>query len=145
MFKKHNLYLKKYFLAEFCIILFDGVCNLCNSSVNFIIDHDKKNEFRFASLQSEAGQILLKKFDLNTNDFDSIILVDNGKHYERSSAVLKIVKKFPGLWKLLYLFIIVPKPFRDFVYDIIADNRYKWFGKKESCRVPTPELKEKFL
>jgi len=96
-------------------------------------------------LQSEAGQILLKKFDLNTNDFDSIILVDNGKHYERSSAVLKIVKKFPGLWKLLYLFIIVPKPFRDFVYDIIADNRYKWFGKKESCRVPTPELKEKFL
>ena len=132
-------------MAEFCIILFDGVCNLCNSSVNFIIDHDKKNEFRFASLQSEAGQILLKKFDLNTNDFDSIILVDNGKHYERSSAVLKIVKKFPGLWKLLYLFIIVPKPFRDFVYDIIADNRYKWFGKKESCRVPTPELKEKFL
>lgn len=132
-------------MAEFSIILFDGVCNLCNSSVNFIIDHDKKNDFRFASLQSVAGQDLLKKFDLNTKDFDSIILVEDGKHYERSSAVLKIVKKFPGLWKLLYLFIIVPKPLRDFVYDIIADNRYKWFGKKESCRVPTPELKEKFL
>lgn len=132
-------------MAEFSIILFDGVCNLCNSSVNFIIDHDKRNDFRFASLQSEAGQDLLKKFHLNVKDFDSIILVENGKHYERSSAVLKIVKKFPGLWKLLYLFIIVPKPLRDFVYDIIADNRYKWFGKKESCRVPTPELKEKFL
>jgi len=132
-------------LAEFSIILFDGVCNLCNSSVNFIIDHDKKNDFRFASLQSDAGQNLLKKFDLNTKDFDSIILVENGKHYERSSAVLKIVKEFPGLWKLLYVFIVVPPPVRDFVYDIIADNRYKWFGKKESCRVPTPELKEKFL
>ena len=132
-------------MSKFSIILFDGVCNLCNSSVNFIIDHDKRNDFRFASLQSEAGQDLLKKFHLNVKDFDSIILVENGKHYERSSAVLKIVKKFPGLWKLLYLFIIVPKPLRDFVYDIIADNRYKWFGKKESCRVPTPELKEKFL
>ena len=132
-------------MSDFSIILFDGICNLCNSSVNFIIDHDKKNEFRFASLQSEAGQDLLKKFHRNVNDFDSIILVENGEHYERSSAVLKIVKKFPGLWKLLYLFIIVPKPLRDFVYDIIADNRYKWFGKKESCRVPTPELKEKFL
>ena len=132
-------------MAEFSIILFDGVCNLCNSSVNFIIDHDKKNDFRFASLQSDAGQNLLKKFDLNTKDFDSIILVENGKHYERSSAVLKIVKEFPGLWKLLYVFIVVPPPVRDFVYDIIADNRYKWFGKKESCRVPTPELKEKFL
>ena len=132
-------------MSDFSIILFDGICNLCNSSVNFIIDHDKKNEFRFASLQSEAGQDLLKKFHRNVNDFDSIILVENGEHYERSSAVLKIVKKFPGLWKLLYLFIIVPKPLRDFVYDIIADNRYKWFGKTECCRVPTPELKEKFL
>lgn len=132
-------------MADFSIILFDGVCNLCNSSVNFIIDHDKKNVFRFASLQSDAGQTLLKKFNLNVKDFNSIILVENDKFYERSSAVLKIVKKFPGLWKLLYLFIIIPPPVRNFVYDIIADNRYKWFGKKESCRVPTPELKEKFL
>ncbi len=132
-------------MADISIILFDGVCNLCNSSVNFIIDHDKKNVFRFASLQSDAGQTLLKKFNLNTNDFNSIILVENDKFYERSSAVLKIVKKFPGLWKLLYLFIIIPPSVRNFVYDIIADNRYKWFGKRESCRVPTPELKEKFL
>lgn len=132
-------------MADFSIILFDGVCNLCNSSVNFIIDHDKKNVFRFASLQSDAGQSLLKKFNLNVKDFNSIILVENDKFYERSSAVMKIVKKFPGLWKFLYLFIIIPPPVRNFVYDIIADNRYKWFGKKDSCRVPTPELKEKFL
>ena len=132
-------------MADFSIILFDGVCNLCNSSVNFIIDHDKKNVFRFASLQSDAGQTLLKKFNLNVKEFNSIILVENDKFYERSSAVMKIVKKFPGLWKFLYLFIIIPAPVRDFVYDIIADNRYKWFGKKDSCRVPTPELKEKFL
>ena len=132
-------------MADFSIILFDGVCNLCNSSVNFIIDHDKKNVFRFASLQSDAGQSLLKKFNLNVKDFNSIILVENDKFYERSSAVMKIVRKFPGLWKFLYLFIIIPPPVRNFVYDIIADNRYKWFGKKESCRVPTPELKEKFL
>lgn len=127
------------------IILFDGVCNLCNSSVNFIIDHDRDNLFKFASLQSDAGQKLLKKFELNTNEFNSIIFVDNGKYFNESSAVLRIVKNFPGLWKALYAFIIVPPFIRDFIYNIIADNRYKWFGKKESCRIPTPDLKSKFL
>lgn len=127
------------------IILFDGVCNLCNSSVNFIIDHDKGNIFKFASLQSDAGQMLLNKFKLDTKDFDTIVLIENDNCYMRSGAVLRIVKSFPGIWKLLYLFIIVPSPLRDFLYDILADNRYKWFGKKDSCRVPTPELKEKFL
>lgn len=127
------------------IILFDGVCNLCNSSINFIIDHDKYNVFKFASLQSETGQVLLKKFKLDTKDFDTIVLIENDKCFVRSGAVLRIVKYFPGIWKLLYLFIIVPSPLRDFLYDILADNRYKWFGKKDSCRVPTPELKEKFL
>ncbi|MBK8552890.1 MAG: thiol-disulfide oxidoreductase DCC family protein [Ignavibacteria bacterium] len=127
------------------IILFDGICNLCNSSVNFIIDHDKNNIFKFASLQSDAGQTLLNKFKLDTKDFDTIVLIENDKCYVRSGAVLRIVKSFPGIWKLLYLFSIVPSPLRDFLYDILADNRYKWFGKKDSCRVPTPELKEKFL
>ena len=127
------------------IILFDGVCNLCNSSVNFIIDHDKENVFKFASLQSEAGQELLNKFNLNTKDFDSIIYVENDKYFEQSTAVLRIVKSFPGLWKLLFVFIIVPPFIRNFLYNIIANNRYKWFGKKDLCRVPTPELKEKFL
>lgn len=131
--------------TDYKIILFDGVCNLCNSSVNFIIDHDKKNMFRFASLQSDSGQTLLKKFGLNNESFDSIILIDNEKYFTRSSAVLRIVKNFPGFWKLLYIFIIVPPAVRNLLYDIIAENRYKWFGKKDSCRVPTPELKEKFL
>lgn len=131
--------------TDYKIILFDGVCNLCNSSVNFIIDHDKKNMFRFASLQSDSGQTLLKKFGLNNESFDSIILIDNEKYLTRTSAVLRIVKNFPGFWKLLYIFIIVPPAVRNLLYDIIAENRYKWFGKKDSCRVPTPELKEKFL
>jgi predicted DCC family thiol-disulfide oxidoreductase YuxK len=113
--------------------------------VNFIIDHDSKNIFRFASLQSDSGQTLLNKFNLNVESFDSIILVEGDKYYSRSSAVLRIVKNFPGLWKLLYLFVIVPPPLRDLIYDIIAENRYKWFGRKDSCRIPTPDLKEKFL
>ena len=127
------------------IILFDGVCNLCNSSVNFIIDHDKDDVFKFASLQSESGQELLKMNNLETENFDSIIFSDNGRIYTQSTAVLRIVKDFPGLWKILYAFIIVPPFIRNFLYDFIANNRYKWFGKKDSCRIPTPELKSKFL
>ena len=127
------------------IILFDGVCNLCNSSVNFIIDHDKDDVFKFASLQSESGQELLKMNNLETENFDSIIFSDNGRIYTQSTAVLRIVKDFPGLWKILYAFIIVPPFIRNFLYDLIANNRYKWFGKKDSCRIPTPELKSKFL
>ncbi|MEO8666385.1 MAG: thiol-disulfide oxidoreductase DCC family protein [Ignavibacteria bacterium] len=127
------------------IILFDGVCNLCNSSINFIIDHDKDNKFKFASLQSDAGRELLSKFGLNEKDFDSVVLTEGEKFYTRSSAVLRVVKEFGGLWKLLYVFIVIPPFIRNFFYDIVARYRYKWFGKKDSCRVPTPELKEKFL
>lgn len=127
------------------IILFDGICNLCNSSVNFIIDRDIKNVFKFASLQSEPGQQLLNKFILNSTEFNSVILIDGKKFYTKSTAVLKIVKEFSFLWKFIYIFIIVPRPVRNFIYDIIANNRYKWFGKKDSCRIPSPELKEKFL
>lgn len=127
------------------IILFDGVCNLCNSSVNFIIDRDKKNIFKFAALQSEAGQKILDKSGMNKNDFDSVVLVDENKFYSKSSAALKIVKEFPFLWKALYIFIIIPAPLRNFFYDLVAKNRYSWFGKKDSCRMPSPELKNKFL
>lgn len=127
------------------IILFDGVCNLCNSSVNFIIDRDKKNIFKFAALQSEAGQKILDKSGMNKNDFDSVVLVDENKFYSKSSAALKIVKEFPFLWKALYIFIIIPAPLRNFFYDLVAKNRYNWFGKKDSCRMPSPELKNKFL
>lgn len=127
------------------VVLFDGVCNLCNSSVNWIIDHDKRNEFRFASLQSEYGQQVINKFNLQGEYLNTVILVDGDRLYTRSAAVLKIAGIIGGVWGLLAVFLIVPAFIRDIVYNFIARNRYKWFGKKESCRIPTPELKSKFL
>ena len=126
------------------IVLFDGVCNLCNSSVQFIIEKDIENQFQFASLQSEFGQEFLKKHSLNTQKFDSIILVDGNQYFTQSSAALKIGEHLKG-FKWLKIFWVVPKFIRDFVYSIISKNRYKWFGKQENCWLPTPELKEKFL
>jgi len=127
------------------IILFDGVCNLCNSSVQFIIKRDKKQRFLYASLQSDAAQSILLQFQLKNNDFNSIILVENEKIYKKSTAILKITKDLNSIWKLGYVFIIIPKFIRDFVYTIVAINRYKWFGKKETCMVPTKELAIRFL
>ncbi|MEH6763013.1 MAG: thiol-disulfide oxidoreductase DCC family protein [Aequorivita antarctica] len=127
------------------IILFDGVCNLCNGAVTYIIKHDKKNVFKFAALQSEIGKQLVAKFNIDTKKVDSIILIDDEKHYEKSSAALHITKNLSGAYPLLFGFMIVPKFFRNAVYDYIARNRYKWFGKKESCMIPTKELKAKFL
>ena len=126
------------------MILFDGVCNLCNASVQYVIKHDKKRLFRFTSLQSSFGKKILKENNLPQNTFNSFILLDNNKIYTRSTAALLVAKKLSGFIKLLYGFIIVPKFIRDFVYDVIARNRYKWFGKKEACWVPTPELKSLF-
>ena len=127
------------------IILFDGVCNLCNSSVTFAIKRDKNDIFRFAALQSEIGMQLISKFKIDTSQTDSIILIEGNKYYEKSSAALHIAKHLSGGWPLLYGFIILPKFIRNAVYDFIAKNRYKWFGKKESCMIPTPELQAKFL
>lgn len=127
------------------IILFDGVCNFCDSSVNFIIDRDKKNIFKFAALQSEKGQEILDCFNLPNDDFDSFVLIENDKVFKKSSAALKIANKLGGFWKIFYPLIIVPKFLRDFLYSLIANNRYKLFGKKDACRIPTPELKQKFL
>lgn len=128
------------------IVLFDGVCNLCNSSVNFIIDRDKKNMFRFASIQSNAGKEILNKAGIKKQDeLKTIVLVKKGKTYTKSSAILNIVNDFGGFWKLLYVFIIIPPPIRDFFYNVISKNRYKWFGKTDSCRMPDANLKEKFL
>lgn len=126
------------------VILFDGVCNLCNASVQYVIKHDKKKLFRFASLQSSFGEKILKENNLPNTTFNSFILYDN-KIYTRSTAALLVAKKLSGLIKLSYGFIIFPKFIRDAVYNIIAKNRYKWFGKKEACWLPTPELKELFL
>jgi predicted DCC family thiol-disulfide oxidoreductase YuxK len=127
------------------VILFDGVCNLCNASVQFVIKHDKKRLFRFASLQLPFGAAILKEHNLPADTFNSFILLSDNKIYARSTAALLVAKKLNGIVKLLYAFIIVPKFIRDVVYNIIAKNRYKWFGKQESCWVPTPELKELFL
>jgi len=126
------------------IILFDGLCNLCNTSVNFVIRNDKKGVFRFAPLQTKFGESTLKKYHINTKDTDSIILIDKDKYYIKSTAALYIAKKLAGGYPLLCCFIIVPKFIRNLIYDSVAKNRYKWFGKKVSCMIPTPELKDKF-
>ncbi|WP_291073239.1 thiol-disulfide oxidoreductase DCC family protein [Empedobacter sp. UBA5987] len=127
------------------IILFDGICNLCNQSVQFVIEHDKKNQFQFASLQSDFGQNFLKENNLDATKFDSIVFIEDDKFYTKSSAALKISKYLDGITSLLTIFMIVPKPLRDVVYSFIAKNRYRWFGKQESCWLPSLELKAKFL
>jgi predicted DCC family thiol-disulfide oxidoreductase YuxK len=127
------------------IIFFDGVCNLCNSSVNFIIKHDKKKHFLFASLQSDAAKEILLQHNSKKITFDSIILIKANKIYEKSTAALKISKHLNNGLFLLYLFIIVPTFIRDYLYNTIAKNRYKWFGKKDSCMIPTKELKHRFI
>ncbi len=132
-------------MRENPIILFDGFCNLCNGAVQFVIKRDKKNCFTFASLQSDEGQKLLKKFDLPTTDFNSFILIEDDKAFTRSAAALKVAKNLNGLWSSLYGLMIVPKFIRDGVYNWVAKNRYKWFGKKNACMIPTPELKARFL
>ncbi|MCO6358353.1 DUF393 domain-containing protein [Roseivirga pacifica] len=127
------------------VLLFDGVCNLCNGAVNFIIDHDPKGHFKFAALQSDFGQEKLKELGYNQQDFDSLVLLSGDKVYKKSSAALRIAKKLSGLYPLLYVFIIIPPFIRHGVYDIIAKNRYKWWGKRDSCRMPTPELRARFV
>lgn len=127
------------------ILLFDGVCNLCNSIVQFTIKRDTKEKFKFASLQSASGQALLKKFGLPTDDFDSFVFINGDKHFIKSSAALHVLKELGGVWKLFYVFIILPQRFRDFFYNIIAKSRYKIFGKRDTCMLPTPKLRQKFL
>jgi|TARA_B110000908_G_C10266295_1_gene464303 predicted DCC family thiol-disulfide oxidoreductase YuxK len=127
------------------LVLFDGVCNLCNSSVQYVIKHDRYNKFKFASLQSDAAKEILLQFNENNSDLNSIILIDNNKIFKKSLAVLRLLKILGGVYTLLYIFIIIPKPLRDWVYDYIAKNRYKWYGKKDSCMIPTKELKNKFI
>lgn len=126
------------------IVLFDGVCNFCASSVQFIIKHDKSNSLQFASLQSTIGQELLTKYNMPKN-LEGVVFIENGKAYFKSLAAFRIVRYFSGFWKGLILFSILPKFITDFFYDIIAKNRYKWFGKKDSCMIPSPEIRSRFL
>jgi predicted DCC family thiol-disulfide oxidoreductase YuxK len=113
--------------------------------VNFILARDKNDLFRFAALQSESGQVLLKKMDLSRTSFDTFILIDGEKYFSKSTAALMIAGKIKSVVKLFYPFIFLPKPFRDFFYDLIAKNRYKLFGKKKQCRIPTEKERGKFL
>lgn len=127
------------------ILLFDGVCNLCNASVQFIIKRDPKAKVRYTALQSEIGQAILKQENRNPNDLNTAILYENGQLYTRSSVGLRLSRYMSGLWPLFYVFIFLPKSLRDPIYNWIAKNRYNWFGKSESCMLPTPELKSRFL
>ena len=127
------------------IILFDGVCNFCNSSVNFVLKRDNKSVFKFAPIQSENAQILLSDAKESFNHSDSFILVDDGKLYTKTTAALRVCKSLSGLWPLLYGFIIVPPFLRDPLYNLLAKYRYQWFGKADNCMIPTAEVRAKFL
>jgi predicted DCC family thiol-disulfide oxidoreductase YuxK len=127
------------------IILFDGICNLCNYWVRFAIKHNAKKNLYFAPLQSQFAKNLLTTMGFTHSNLTSVVFYKKDKIYTQSSAAFTICLELNGLWKLLFLFIVVPKFIRDFIYNIIAKNRYKWFGKKEQCMVPSPELKDRFL
>ncbi len=127
------------------IILFDGVCNFCNSAVNFVIKRDKKKAFRFAPLQSAAGQILLNQYGLSTSDLKSFVLIEDNEAFTETTAALRVTKYLYTPWPMMQAFLVLPTFLRDPVYNFIARNRYKWFGKKEECMVPTPELRSRFL
>lgn len=128
------------------IVLFDGVCNLCNNFVQTIIQHDKKDIYRFASLQSEYGQQVQKYLGLDSDNIKSVILYEPGvAYFHKSEAALRIIQSFGGTYSLLWILRIFPKFIGNAVYDFVAFNRYKWFGKKDQCMIPTPELKDKFL
>ena len=127
------------------VILFDGVCNLCNGFVQFVIRRDRVGRFRFASLQSAEGQALLTAHGLPApTEPESIVLIENGRAYSHSGAVLRLARHLPG-WRWLTAFRVVPRPVRDAVYRWVARNRYRWFGRQEACLLPTPELKARFL
>jgi predicted DCC family thiol-disulfide oxidoreductase YuxK len=129
------------------VVLFDGVCNLCSGTVNFLIDRDPRGELRFAALQSPAAAALLRSLGHPPPgpEPDSILLVEGGRVYERSTAAIRIARHLGGAWRLLGLLVVVPRPVRDAVYRFVAARRYRWFGKADACRVPTPELQARFL
>ena len=126
-------------------MLFDGVCDLCAGSVRFIIARDPGSYFRFASLQSDTGRRLLESHGYEPGALSSVVLLEGGRSYERSAAALRIARRLSGGWPALGALKVVPRPLRDLVYDWIAANRYRWFGKRDACMVPTPELRARFL
>lgn len=127
------------------IVFFDGVCNLCNASIDFIIKRDRHNKFLVGALQDGFSKELLSKHQVKEDYLDSLVLLENGEIFYKSTAALKIARRLSGLWPVFYPLIILPTWLRDPVYDFIGKNRYRWFGKKNTCRIPTPEEKAKFL
>lgn len=131
-------------MPEAPIILFDGVCNLCDHAVRFVLARDRAEQFRFAALQSPAGRQLLDAVGASP-DLDSVVLIADGKAHTRSDAALRIAARLSGLWPGLTLLLIVPRPIRNWAYDFVAKNRYRWFGTRAACMIPTPELRSRFL
>lgn len=127
------------------ILLFDGICNLCNASVQFILAKDQKEQFLFASLQSDAAEKLLLQYKEKNIGMDSIVLIEDGKVYQKSTAILKICQHLSWPWRIFLVGAYLPKKFRDRLYDLIAQNRYRWFGKKDSCTMMIPEYKNRFI
>ncbi len=127
------------------VLLFDGVCNLCNGWVNFVIDHDPEGRIRFAPLQSVSGHRLLAEHEMDSEKQDTVILLDNGEVYERSDALLRLVGYLKGSARLLRAGVIIPRFIRNALYDMVAGKRYDWFGKRKKCRIPEPEIRDRFL
>ncbi len=127
------------------IVLFDGVCNFCNGSVKFIIEHDRAGYFKFSPLQSEIGEKLIAMHGLDKADTDSVVVIENEKAFTHSTGALRIARKLDGIWSLMYAFRIVPRPIRDFLYKTFARYRYRLFGRQNACMMPTPEIRSRFL
>ena len=127
------------------LVLFDGVCNFCNSAVDFIIDRDPAGHFRFAALQSESARRVLADCRLPSGFLDNIVLVEDGACHARSTAALRILRHLRGPWTLLYVLVLIPRPIRDTAYDWLARHRYRWFGKRSECSIPSPGIRARFL
>lgn len=127
------------------VIIFDGVCNLCNGAVAFIIKRDHSEKFSFAPIQSSAAKTLISKLNIPEDTFDSILLIENTEYYIKSTAALRICKKLSSIWPLVSVLIIIPRPIRDYFYDIVARNRYRWYGKREQCMIPNKKIESRFL
>lgn len=127
------------------VLLFDGICVLCNHTVPFVVKHDRHKKILMAALQSEAGQQLLLKYGLPLENFKTFVFIENSVAYTRSTAALKFFRALGGFYKILYAFMIIPRPLRDWVYDLVSKNRYHWFGRRDICLVPTPEIQDRFL
>jgi predicted DCC family thiol-disulfide oxidoreductase YuxK len=127
------------------VLFFDGVCNLCSGAVQFVVDHDPQGRIRFASLQSDVGRAVLERLDLPRDDLETVVLVEGNRAYTKSAAAIRVCELLGGVYRLASVGWIVPRGVRDRLYDVVAEHRYQWFGRKDQCMVPTPELRSRFV